>query len=369
MADGLIALMAAGSIFLVGIAVAQETVNTSRAALLQACRADYQRLCSTVKPGSGAILACFQEHGDELSAGCKAAAIKQRLDANNGKAGTVLPVNSGDAANLTLPSGADKLPAGAKVLQNVAYGDDPAQRMDVYLPPASEPKRALAAPILFMVHGGGWAHGDKSMANVVTNKAAYWLPKGYVFVSVNNRLIPKADPWQQAQDVAAALAKVQAEAAGWNADPARVVLMGHSAGAHLVALVASDPSLMAGAGAKPVLGSVLLDSGALDVPQIMEHRHLSLYDHAFGKDPAFWQKVSPYHQLAGQPSPMLLVCSSRRSDSCPAAEAFAKKMTAMNAKANVLPEPMSHGEINAKLGLANDYTTAVEKFLQGLGLN
>lgn len=369
LADGLIAVLAAASVFLVGIAVAQETVNSNRAALLQACRADYQRLCGTVKPGGGAILACFQEHGDALSASCKAAAIKQRQEASSGKAGTTLPLTSGDAATLTLPNGANSLPAGSKVLQNVAYGDDPAQRMDVYLPPVIEPKRAFAAPILFMVHGGAWAFGDKSMANVVTNKAGYWLPKGYVFISINNRLIPKADPWQQAQDVALALAKVQAEAASWNADPTHVVLMGHSAGAHLVALVASDPSLMAEAGVKPVLGAVLLDSGALDVPQIMEHRHAALYDRAFGKDAAFWQKVSPYHQLTGQPAPMLLICSSRRSDSCPAADEFAKKMATLLAQASVLPEPMSHGEINAKLGEAGAYTEAVERFLQSLGLN
>jgi hypothetical protein len=45
-----------------------------------------------------------------------------------------------------------------------------------------------------MVHGGAWMVGDKSMGRVVTNKAAYWLPKGYIFISINNPLLPAAGP-------------------------------------------------------------------------------------------------------------------------------------------------------------------------------
>jgi hypothetical protein len=71
---------------------------------------------------------------------------------------------------------------GAKILRDLAFGPNGAQTMDVYLPP--HPRNA---PVILMVHGGAWMVGDKSMGRVVTNKAAYWLPKGYIFISINNR--------------------------------------------------------------------------------------------------------------------------------------------------------------------------------------
>ncbi|HKU93926.1 MAG TPA: alpha/beta hydrolase, partial [Vineibacter sp.] len=102
------------------------------------------------------------------------------------------------------------LPAGARVIRDVAYGADPAQRMDVYLP-----ARPRAAPILFMVHGGGWAIGDKAGASVVANKIAKWLPEGFIVISVNYRLLPDAHPLTQADDVASALAAAQSKASSW----------------------------------------------------------------------------------------------------------------------------------------------------------
>jgi acetyl esterase/lipase len=372
--DSLIGVMVLAMVQLVGAAVAQEAATPAssgeRTALVQACKADYLRFCRGVKLGGGEVLSCFQQHANELSSQCKAAAAQQRPQATtlaaNGDttAGSVLPLKQGDARNLTLPAGANALPAGSKFLANIAYGSDKLQKFDVYLPPAPQ-----NAPIIFMVHGGAWVVGDKSHANVFANKAAHWLPKGYVFVSVNNRMLPKADPLVQAQDVAAALAKVEELAPGWHADPSRLVLMGHSAGAHLVGLLVSDTGLMRAAGAKPGLGAVLLDSGAVDVPAIMQHPHAALYDRAFGKDPAFWEKVSPQHRLTARTVPLLLVCSSQRADSCPANETFAKTAIGLGGSASVLPEPKSHADINEQLGLPGAYTEAVDKFLAGLGLN
>ena len=119
-----------------------------------------------------------------------------------------------------------------------------------------------------MVHGGGWRRGDKASPGVVGEKAAHWLAKGYVFVSVDYRLLPDADPLQQAHDVAAAVASVQKRAPQWRADPRRMVLMGHSAGAHLVALLGAAPSLLAQAGALRPLGVVALDSAAMNLSLI-----------------------------------------------------------------------------------------------------
>jgi acetyl esterase/lipase len=256
------------------------------------------------------------------------------------------------------------LPAGAKANRDVAYGTDPAQRLDVYMP-----EHAQAAPIIFMVHGGAWMLGDKAAARVVANKAARWLPKGFIFISANYRLVPSTDVLGQADDVAKALAFAQANAKLWGGDPSRLILMGHSAGAHLAALLAADPAIASRQGAKPWLGTVMLDSAAFDVVQIMKAEHRRFYDRVFGNDPAYWRQTSPLHRLSGVPKPMLLVCSSRRSDSCPHARSFADKVTSMGGRATVQSVSFTHREINENLGVAGTYTDTVEAFFRSLGLN
>jgi len=235
--------------------------------------------------------------------------------------------------------------------------------MDVY-----RPANAQNAPVIFMVHGGGWRRGDKEAAGVVNNKVQYWLPKGYVVMSVGYRLVPQVTPLGEADDVARALAFAQGKAKAWGADPARFVLMGHSAGAHLVTLVSADPAIATRAGAGPWLGTVALDSGAYDVVQIMEQRHFSLYDEAFGNDRELWRAASPTLRLARAPVPMLLVCSSRRADSCAQAGAFAQKATSFGGRVKVAPVDLRHGNINAQLGTPGELTAQVDAFLHSLKL-
>lgn len=255
-------------------------------------------------------------------------------------------------------------PADAsEVLRDLPYGEAHAQRLDVY-----RPERAHDAPIIVMVHGGAWMFGDKANAAVVQPKAAHWESAGYVFVSVDNRLWPDADPLEQAKDVAAALAYVQRHAREWGGDPTRVVLMGHSAGAHLVALLDASPQLAEQQGARRWLGTVSLDAGAIDVPALMGAPHADFYDRVFGRDPGYWRSASPLDQLSRDAPPLLLVCSSRRVTSCPHNRAFAARAKTLGVQARVLEVSLRHGDINATLGAPGDYTGSVDAFLHGLGL-
>lgn len=252
-------------------------------------------------------------------------------------------------------------PAGARVFSNVSYGSDPRQRLDVYAP-----AQASNAPVIFMVHGGAWSFGNKSARGVVENKAARWIPRGFILISIDYRMLPDAAPRTQADDVALALAFAQRHAREWGGDPAQFILMGHSAGAHLVSLITADADIARQAGVLPWLGTVSLDSGALDVPAIMQHRHLPLYDRVFGQDAEAWIAVSPYQQMHGRIVPFLAVCSTRRSDSCPQAQQFVAKAASFGAHAKVLPEDFTHEQINERLGTAGDYTDDVEAFMRGL---
>ena len=255
------------------------------------------------------------------------------------------------------------LPAGARVERDLSYGPDPAQRLDLYRP-AGRPTGAL----IVIVHGGAWSIGDKANPGVVAAKVAHWLPAGIVVASVNYRMLPLAGPLQQAGDVARAIALVQKRAASWQADPARLVVVGHSTGAHLAALLAADPALRETDGAAPWLATILLDSAALDAVELMRAPHRPLYDRVFGADEAGWPELSPLHRLRARPAPLLLVHSDRRPDSGGASHRFAAAVVALGGRAEVHEVSLAHAEINTQLGLGNAYTERVDAFLKWVGV-
>ena len=236
-----------------------------------------------------------------------------------------------------------------------AYGTDPAQRLDVYIPP-----HAHGAPILVMVHGGAWMIGDKANTGSVENKLKHWLTRGWIVVSVNYRMLPDAMAYEQAQDLAEAVRWAQGHAEGWGGDPGKIILMGHSAGAHLVALVSSRPDMVGRSWA----GTVVLDSAAMQVSATMAGRHPGFYDRAFGADPVYWAKASPMDQWTPRAMPMMLVCSTRRPDDpCDDARRFQAKARAAGRDMPVLPQALTHADINRTLGLPGAYTDAVDAFI------
>lgn len=260
---------------------------------------------------------------------------------------------------------ASAAPAIAPAVHEVAYGPDPAQRFDIHLP--RQPK---GAPTIFYVHGGGWRRGDKAMRGLIEAKQKRWTAAGAIVISTNYRMLPDTDPLEQARDIARAVAKAQDTVASLGGDPDSFVLMGHSAGAHLIGLVAASPAMIRQAGVKPWRASVLLDGGAIDTEATMQGRgrKLSLFDAAFGKDPAYWRAASPLAQLNAKTAPVLAVCASGRRDSCPANRLFLDKAARFGTRTQLLEKPMSHMEINRDLGEDNDYTREVEAFLRSVGV-
>ena len=251
--------------------------------------------------------------------------------------------------------------APSAILRNLKYGPARRQALDIYLPP-----RPQNAPVMVVVHGGGWVIGDKGHRGVWQEKQRHWGAKGYILASLNYRMVPQANPLEQARDVARAVAYLQRVLPDHGADPDRMVVMGHSAGGHLVSLLAADRSLLAAQGAQPWRATVSLDSAAYDVEQIMTAPHNRLYDRAFGADPALWRAASPMARLTGQPGPFLLVCSTQRAKSCRKAEAFSAALSARGSLNAVLPVDLAHNQINTDLGKPGAYTATVDAFLRPL---
>lgn len=274
-------------------------------------------------------------------------------------------LDAGPARHAMADAGPFELPPGASVRRDLAYGADPAQRLDLYLPALAD-----GAALIVMVHGGGWMRGDKALLRSVRNKVAHWVGRGWALASLNYRMLPGTVPLAQADDVALALAFVQDRAEGWDVDASRIVLMGHSAGAHLVSLIAADPAIPAQAGARPWRATVTIDSAAFDLVRIMNRPHYAFYDRAFGGDPRDWQLASPLHRLVAAPAaPWLTIHSAQRDDSAEQAQAFAARAGTLGGAVEVLAVDLTHGDLNDLLGTSGPYTDAVDAFLRRAGLD
>jgi len=154
----------------------------------------------------------------------------------------------------TIQLGAANLIETAEVPRTeVAYGDGTRQRYDVYraLDSLGRPL-TTPAPIVIFVHGGSWESGDKRGYAWVGEALAQL---GFIAVLPNYGLMPGTRFPEFVDDVARAVTHARARAADWGGDTSRVVLMGHSAGAHIAALVAYDARYLATQGATPAMFS------------------------------------------------------------------------------------------------------------------
>ncbi len=235
-----------------------------------------------------------------------------------------------------------------------SFGTDPLQRLDFW----EAKDRARPAPLVIFVHGGGWKRGDKRNATGAA-KVTHFLEQGYAVASVNYRLVPAAKVEDQAADVAAAFAWLRTNAAKLGIDPKRMVLMGHSAGAHLVALVGTDPAYARAAGFAPsdISGVIPLDGAAYNVPAQMADGPgimQDTYAQAFGSDPARQKSLSPTAHAAGPNAPAFLILHVDRDDGKRQSEALGAALRSAGTPVQVTRIAgrglIGHMEINRKLG-------------------
>lgn len=258
------------------------------------------------------------------------------------------------------------------VTRDVEYVDKPVsdlQRLDVY---ARDGKGC--APVVVWVHGGGWRIGDKKR---VEDKADFFNGLGYVFVSVNYRLsAPEGDPARpvhpaHAEDVGAAVAWVEENIKDYGGDGRDIMLLGHSAGGHLVALVGLDPKYVedAGGDADAIHCVVPNDSEGYDIPARVAlgvPQLNSLLENAFGTDPEVLQDASPIRHVDDRKQPPEFFIISRGGPRrVGVAQDFADAVTKAGGEAEVLDATgYTHMDVNKRLGEAAEtvVTPPVEKF-------
>jgi acetyl esterase/lipase len=259
----------------------------------------------------------------------------------------------------------------------ISFGEDPAQRILFYAaPPPAPNERRRAPPLAVYIHGGGWAHGQPE---IVENKPAWFRQHGWAFASLGYRLLPGAPVETQAADIGAALRRLRTEAARLGYDPDRILLFGHSAGAHLTALVSADPQY-AGDAFGAIRGAILIDGAAYDVAAQIARGGLMTrrtYIPAFGTDPARQRALSPVTHAGGRDVPdWLLLYTSAREDAETQSRSLAAALDRSRVRTQLLEVPsqssnqlIGHMEINRDFGTAgyaaNDPVLAIMRRVAG----
>ena len=145
-----------------------------------------------------------------------------------------------------------------RLATGVPYGDDPRQRMDV-LAPTATPDRPW--PVLVFFYGGGWDSGSRGDYAWAAHALA---AQGFIVAVPDYRLVPTVRFPGFIEDAAAATARVGQLAGQYGGDPARLGVVGHSAGAHLAMMITLDRRYMAAAGAPALIRAAAGLAGPYD---------------------------------------------------------------------------------------------------------
>ncbi|MEX2026243.1 MAG: alpha/beta hydrolase [Pirellulaceae bacterium] len=260
------------------------------------------------------------------------------------------------------------LAAELNVHRDLPYVEPKEERrtLDVYAP-----ADAKNLPVLVWIHGGGWRQGDK---RAVQQKPPAFVDRGFVFVSVNYRFVPQVTVKEMTGDVARAIRWVHDHAGEYGGDGETIFVAGHSAGAHLAALVCTDHRYLEAEGLSLSLlkGCIPVDTAAYDIRKQVESvaaaqpSRAASYRSSFG-DAASQQDLSPVAHVVKDKSipPFLILHVADRPDSKAQSALLAKALEAAGVSAKVVAgEGKTHGTINSELGLAGDKpTAAVFEFL------
>ncbi|WP_298859417.1 alpha/beta hydrolase [uncultured Gimesia sp.] len=241
------------------------------------------------------------------------------------------------------------------------------QSLDLYAPVSGQQH-----PIVIWVHGGAWKIGDK---RGVDSKPQAFTQHGYLFASINYRLHPQANYDQQAHDIAQAIHWIREHAKVYGGNPNEIFLMGHSAGAHLVALVSTNPVYLKAESLslKTIKGTILLDGAGYDITERIQTAGPTakkIYTTVFGTDEKIWKAASPLTYVRANRSipPFLILHVASRADSRRQSESLGKKLKANRISAKVISaRGKTHLTINREIGVQDDIPTQeIFQFLKSI---
>jgi acetyl esterase/lipase len=184
---------------------------------------------------------------------------------------------------------------GYDIHRGLAYGDDPRQKLDIYVPHGLK----APAPVLLFFYGGAWQTGNRGDYRAFGQAFA---SAGIVTVVADYRLYPAVKYPAFVADAAGALAWLHAHAGEYSGDAARIFVSGHSAGAYNAIMLASEPAFVETAGGKPDwIRGVIGISGPYDFLPLEAPEYIDIFHGRDNPD------SMPINHVTGKRPPMLLV--------------------------------------------------------------
>ena len=257
--------------------------------------------------------------------------------------------------------------ADLMLIKDIPYVEQPHNRqvLDVHAPSG-----AKNLPVVFWIHGGGWQGGDKTSVQL---KPQAFVDKGFVFVSTNYRLLPEVDMETIVHDIAKAIRWTHEHVAEYGGDPNRMLVMGHSAGAQLAALICTDDRYLKAEGITlgNIKGCVPVDGDTFDVPAIIEVAETRCRVHGlplpkfghrlkFGNDPKKHQELSAVMHVAKEKSipPFLILHVADHPDTTAQAQRLGNVLNEAGIRATLFGgRDTTHSRINENLGQPDDPAT------------
>jgi pimeloyl-ACP methyl ester carboxylesterase len=240
---------------------------------------------------------------------------------------------------------------------------DPKQRLDLYLPRA----RSRPFPVVIFVHGGYWEPLDRRWLQPLLgthgNVGAAFARRGIGAAIIGYRQYPQVRRGDDSlDDVARAIGYVERSAEGWGVDPRRIVVIGHSAGGHLVSLLAMDPRILRrnGVDRDAVAGFVSVD-GVFDLRAAMKYLkpdQAAILRALFGPDDASLAEHSTISYVDANPPRMLFVDST--SDEAVCLDGFRRMRTLLAIRSQFVElKGLGHNETIVRVGMDGDTLTPI----------
>ncbi len=235
---------------------------------------------------------------------------------------------------------------GVTMRLNVPYlkDGDPMHRLDIYFPA----KNDTAVPVLVHFHGGGWAMGDKKGMKAT---GLFYASRGVLFITPDYRLSPEVMHPAHVEDCAAALKWVFDHVRALGGNRHRIYLSGHSAGAHLAALLATNTKYLADYGLNPgdLAGVIPVDTASYNLVSNENERLVKrLVQRAFGTDPKVLRDASPFYGVEekGKYPDFLVLNTTNRKSGVRGAREFVAKLESAGCHVRFVPvENHTHSEM------------------------
>ncbi len=185
----------------------------------------------------------------------------------------------------------------------IAYGEGERRRLDLFVPnPIAERGEGAHAPVVVFFYGGSWQRGQRTNYGFVGEALA---SRGFVVAVADYRVYPDVTFPGFVEDAASAVAWMRRNARRYGGDPSRLVVAGHSAGAHIAMLVALDRDYLAAAGAPDAIAAAVGLSGPYDFLPLTSERLKGV----FGAHDAL-SRTQPTRFVRADAPPLLLLHGS-----------------------------------------------------------